>query len=236
MQRIIPEVEFHQNRYARELGEVVTPHCRWLDLGAGTRFHWGWIGPSLDELGSRADFVVGCDVVAPHLASNAQLSAAVVADIGALPLADASFELVSANMVLEHLDDPARVFAEVARVLAPGGRFVFVTPNRRHPAIWLASSLLSPARRRALAEKVEGRDSDDIFLTHYRANAVGDLRHWTRKAGLTIRRLEAFPSFPIMRRPLIAVTLESLFIRAQSRGILKGLSSNLIGVFEKPAR
>lgn len=236
MQRLIPEVEFHQNRYARELGEVVTPDCRWLDLGAGTRFHWGWLGPSLDELGKRARFVVGCDVVAPHLVSNAQLDAAIVGDIGALPLAAASFELVSANMVLEHIDNPARVFAEVARVLVPGGRFVFVTPNRRHPAIWLAASLLSPERRRALARWVEGRDSEDIFLTHYRANAIGDLRRWTRQAGLTITRLEAFPSYPITRRPLIAVTLESLFIRAQSRGFLRGLSSNLIGVFEKPAR
>jgi SAM-dependent methyltransferase len=31
---------------------------------------------------------------------------------------------------IEHVPDPERVLAEVARVLAPGGRAVFVTPNR----------------------------------------------------------------------------------------------------------
>ncbi|MDQ6829418.1 MAG: class I SAM-dependent methyltransferase, partial [Gemmatimonadota bacterium] len=97
--RIIPEVEFHQNRYGRGLAEIVRPGCRWLDLGAGTRVHDGWIGVRANELVTRASFLVGCDVVETHLGQNAHLHAAAVGDASALPFAAHSFDLVTANMV-----------------------------------------------------------------------------------------------------------------------------------------
>jgi SAM-dependent methyltransferase len=39
------------------------------------------------------------------------------------------FDLLYGVHVIEHLSDPARVFAKLATALAPGGRFYFVTPN-----------------------------------------------------------------------------------------------------------
>lgn len=49
-------------------------------------------------------------------------------DLQALPFADGSFDLVIANHVLEHVEDDARSVAEIARVLAPGGRAILQTP------------------------------------------------------------------------------------------------------------
>jgi len=46
----------------------------------------------------------------------------VVADVAALPFADASFDLVVSTMSMHHWDDPPRGLAEIARVLRPGGR------------------------------------------------------------------------------------------------------------------
>ncbi len=48
-------------------------------------------------------------------------------DIEAMDLPDARFDMLIANHVLEHVDD-ARAFAEIARVLAPGGRAVITVP------------------------------------------------------------------------------------------------------------
>lgn len=43
-----------------------------------------------------------------------------------LPVADASQDAVVATLVLCSVYDPARVLAEIVRVLKPGGRFVFI--------------------------------------------------------------------------------------------------------------
>ena len=45
VRHLLPHVEFHQNRYARELDGAVLPGCRWLDIGAGGRVHGGWRAP-----------------------------------------------------------------------------------------------------------------------------------------------------------------------------------------------
>ena len=56
------------------------------------------------------------------------------ADATRLPFAAASFDLAcSAYGAVPFVDDPARVMREVARVLRPGGRWVF---SLTHPVRW----------------------------------------------------------------------------------------------------
>jgi len=49
-------------------------------------------------------------------------------DVQSLLLPDDSFDLVTSTEVFEHVPDDRRGFREVARVLRPGGRFVFTVP------------------------------------------------------------------------------------------------------------
>lgn len=51
-------------------------------------------------------------------------------DGGCLPLAEASVGFLHCAQVLEHVDDPARVVAEVRRVLAPGAHAYLTAINR----------------------------------------------------------------------------------------------------------
>lgn len=49
-------------------------------------------------------------------------------DAEAMPFADASFDLIIANHLLEHVSTPQRALAEFVRCLAPGGMLIAQTP------------------------------------------------------------------------------------------------------------
>lgn len=210
---VSPTADYHQNRYARRLEGMVEQGCHWLDLGAGTRIHEGWLAAPEDEIAARAAILVGCDLAEDNLRQNPFIAAAVLADGVHLPFAEQSFDLVTANMVVEHLADPASVFREVARVLRPGGRFVFVTPNRANPVVFLASILLPKPVRRRLAQLVESRNEEDVFPTFYRANSSRSIRRELAGIKLRIARLERFSSFPIIKNFWPVTALECLLIR-----------------------
>lgn len=55
-------------------------------------------------------------------------------DVQRLGFADASFDLVTHTEVFEHVPDDAAGFAEILRVLRPGGRMVFTVPLIERPA------------------------------------------------------------------------------------------------------
>lgn len=57
-----------------------------------------------------------------------------VAPVTEVPLPDASFDLITAFEVIEHVEDWRRMLAEARRLLAPGGQFVVSTPNRDYYA------------------------------------------------------------------------------------------------------
>lgn len=92
---------------------------RVLDLGCGT-------GHSYEELAPRE--TVGVDVAAEALAGQDRETC--VADMRSVPFRDGSFASVISIHSLEHVPDPEQVIAEAARVLEPGGRAIFATPNR----------------------------------------------------------------------------------------------------------
>ncbi len=51
-----------------------------------------------------------------------------VCDIAAIPVPDASFEVVLCTEVLEHVPDPINVLRELSRVLAPSGSLLLTAP------------------------------------------------------------------------------------------------------------
>lgn len=54
-------------------------------------------------------------------------------DLAGLQFADASFDAVLNNEVLEHVPDDDLALSEMVRVLKPGGRLFLFTPNRYYP-------------------------------------------------------------------------------------------------------
>jgi SAM-dependent methyltransferase len=52
-----------------------------------------------------------------------------------IPFPDGYFGSVTSTSVLEHIPDIEPVLAEAARILKPGGKFVFCVPNHRFPEL-----------------------------------------------------------------------------------------------------
>lgn len=104
---------------------------------------------------------------------------------GELPWAAGSFDTILCYDVLEHLVDPWRTLARLARLLTAEGRIHISIPNARHPATWLPLIL-----RGTFAYRAQGlRD-----VTHLRFFGRRDLRAMIEAADLTVREIDVVPS------------------------------------------
>ncbi len=104
---------------------LLPPGQRFADLGCGT-------GALLPVLAGAASVVYGIDREAAMLEVAAQRTSDLPnvelrqGQLDALPLPPVSVDVALCQLVLHHVEEPGRVFREVARVLAPSGRFVVV--------------------------------------------------------------------------------------------------------------
>ena len=98
---------------ARHAHEQLGGPYRLLDVGCGQKPYEPLFAPYVSQY-------VGVD---PVENPRAELRGAVEA----LPVDDASFDVVLCSQVLEHADDPARAVRELFRVLRPGGRLLLST-------------------------------------------------------------------------------------------------------------
>lgn len=106
----------------RQASDGLLAPARILDGGCGTGY-----GASLLRQAWPEALVVGCDL-APAMAvqSQARGVTAVCGDLECLPFADGSFDLIWSSLALQWCQ-PAKVYAELRRVLSPGGVLVFTT-------------------------------------------------------------------------------------------------------------
>ncbi|GAA2476122.1 methyltransferase domain-containing protein [Terrabacter carboxydivorans] len=173
----------HGARTAADSAAYLLPHLREglrvLDVGCGP----GTITLDLAEAVGPSGEVTGVEVVPGPLA-HARRHAAErgdartrfeVADVMGLPYADASFDVVHAHQVLQHLTDPVGALREMARVTAPGGivavRDVDYASMVWHPASEGMTRWLEVYRRLAR-------------LNHAEPDAGRHLLAWAHAAGL----------------------------------------------------
>jgi malonyl-CoA O-methyltransferase len=108
-----------------------------LDLGCGTGRHALWLAEAGATV-TAVDFSEGM-LAEARRKPGAERVRWVAHDLHRpLPFADGSFDLVVSGLVLEHLRELDRFFAEARRVLKPGGRAVV---SAMHPAMFLRGAM-----------------------------------------------------------------------------------------------
>lgn len=142
----IAELQAHNWWYASRRHLLDRLLARWGPFGTALEVGCG-LGANLEVLQRHCDRVIATDFDFPALGFCRQRTnlALFRADLGALPISSASFDLIVAMDVLEHVDD-RRAIAEISGALAPGGLLVLSVPA--HAFLWNDNDVASHHLRR----------------------------------------------------------------------------------------
>lgn len=188
--------------------DSIKPTTHLLDIGGG---RGGLIEKIHTEVGTATALDPDFLSLAEHRAQSVRRICGLAE---ALPFPALEFDLITAIWLLEHLADPETVFSEIHRILKPGGRFIFLTPNALHP-ILIANRLskLAPTLQRKLIPRLYARAEADTFPVQYRANTSSTLHALCERVGLQLElKFVADPTYTAFNESLFraSVFLEQL--------------------------
>lgn len=182
--RLYPEMAF--GGYSRwdgtvafytRLRAVLKAEWHVLDYGCGIGAHISDApGPvrAIQALKGQVRELIGADI-SEEGGLNPWLDRFVIVSGGTVPLESESIDACYCDWTLEHVKDVEEVFAELARLIRPGGYLFIRTPNRWHYSS-LAASVL-PIRTHASVRRWLGQfhTADDVFPVYYRCNTKHQL-------------------------------------------------------------
>ena len=152
-------------------GECLQPEDRVLDLMSS------WVSHLPESVAYR--HVAGVGMNAEELRANPRLDRWLVQDLNhnpVLPFDDAEFDAVLIAVSIQYLVRPLDVFAQIARVLAPGGRCVVAMSHRLFPtkAIRAFHVLSRDQRFQVVSEYMRRGGGIDVIETLDRSPLHGD--------------------------------------------------------------
>jgi SAM-dependent methyltransferase len=174
--------------YAKLVAEHLSPPTVWLDAGCGSRLLETDMDPLENWLAAQCKSIFGMDF---SVTFNRNIKSLLHGSLYELPFADSSLDLITCRMVVEHLDQPKKAFAEIARALRPGGAVIVITPNLLNYAIFgnaVATKLFPEKLRLRIVHASDSRADDDIFPVRYRANTMRRLVRLLKGSGLQVHQ------------------------------------------------
>jgi SAM-dependent methyltransferase len=113
---------------------------------------------------------------------------------GEIPYSSNTFDMVFANNVMEHVQNPKIAFKEIYRVLKPNGIFVAKTPNKWHYVAMIAK--MTPYSFHVFINRIRGRKAYDIFPTEYKINTKRDIKDCSYYSGFEVVNIEMWEGRP----------------------------------------
>lgn len=178
---LVPGWQSSGDLFERLVRERISPATQLLDLGGGR-------GGLVEKIQAEVGSATTLDPDLPSLLEHrAHAIARICALAEAIPLPANQFDLVTATWLLEHLPDPKAVFQELNHVLKPGGVFIFLTPNARHPLLIAnQASRILPRLQQFFVPRLYDRAEADTFPVQYRANTPSALHRLCEQTGFTL--------------------------------------------------
>lgn len=173
------------------IDKFVNKNSRVLEIGPGRT------NKRTNYLASLCGYLVGLDIDAVAK-ENRDLAESHLYNGDEFPLPDSSFDAVVSIWVNEHINNPEIHAKEISRILRPGGRLIFNTPNKYHYATLIAAAsphwfhVLVANRSRNL-----GSSAVDPHPTFYRFNTRRKIRSVLEQQGMEIETLVVIEGSPI---------------------------------------
>ena len=229
---IAPSLRYSQYWYEEALKRYVGPSVEWVEIGCGHAILPSWRANEERQLVKNCKAIFGIDYDLFSLKAHPNISKKLRGDVTKLPFRSEAFDLVTANMVVEHLDKPDEQFREISRILKPKGVFLFHTPNAYGYGVIL-SKLVPEWLKGKLIYLLEGREEQDVFPTHYKANTEAQVKALAKESGFEVLQLDLIATDAIfaMFPPLAA--LELLWIRLLMTQPFRSIRSNMIVALRK---
>src|SRR5256885_2475367 len=229
---IVPEVRHSQFLYEDVVNVRAVNAQTQLDLGCGRYLMPPWRQANAAASFTAAKQLVGLDPDFTALAANRAVALRCQGLATNLPFANETFDLVTANMVLEHLRDPVVEFREVSRVMKSGGVFVFHTPNARgYPTV--LARLIPEAAKKLLVRIIDGRPGDEVYPAYYRANTPVALAALARASGMEIVDLRLTLTTASMAAIFPPALVELFVMRLLTQKRFEYLRTTIVGVIQK---
>jgi len=134
-----------------------------LDVGCGH-------SNLLSDIYSKTPHTYGIDPDMSAINRNNEIKYIKRSYVEEMAFKDNFFDVVVCAWVLEHLRDPKKAFKEIYRVLKPGGKVIFLTPNTLNYNVWLIK-LIPEKFHDFLTRRLYNRQENDTFPKQYLFNS-----------------------------------------------------------------
>lgn len=158
-----------------------------LDAGCGRT------APVLRKFQAAGRRLIGVDLVDPRdVSSDIEYHCC---DLKAVPVESGSVDLVISRSVFEHLTEPEKVYAEMSRILKPGGHLIFLTANLYDYGTIIAR-LVPNKLHGKIVKWVEGRSEEDTFPVAYKTNSEPAVNRLSLNSGFSVNNFIYLNQYP----------------------------------------
>jgi SAM-dependent methyltransferase len=226
-QRYFGKSEHPYSTFERKVAATLRPEHTLMDAGCG------FTAPVLAKYRSQARRLIGIDVV--DFDGSIEGIELYKRDLTSTGLPDECVDVIMCRSVMEHIADPDAMYAEMRRILRPGGAFIFLTGNIYDYAAIIARIVPNKFHPWIVAH-TEGRAERDVFPVEYRTNSRSQVEKLCQRSGLVIDSFDylgQYPSYFMFNGALflVATAYEKLIMKFNA---LRGLRGWILVTLRKP--
>lgn len=182
---------------------------------------------------SSIKMIVGIDLLYDSIKENESMDQKIIGNLENLPFKKGSFDVVNLPGVVEHLDNPEKVFGAASYVLKEGGLLLVGTKNIYN--LFMSCNRLLPMKFRLWCKRIILKSPGhllDTFPAPYRCNSSGKLKRVLADFGFIDEEIWLW-GWPLIKTPAIGLFLSMIYEKLTDIPLLRFGKANIWARFRK---